>query len=146
MPFKRISLTEYVLKIKRNAKSANIAKLFDSEGLFVNKEVERSEGNMGSNALGSLDIYSDRFERAFEFEGNEEESFEGMAMSPGSPASSLSSVRSRRHEEEVEVEEVSVRKRDEEGGAALLGEVQKKSCLDVAARAKVEKANHDSES
>ena len=33
MPFKRISLTEYVLKIKRNAKSANIAKVFDSEGI-----------------------------------------------------------------------------------------------------------------
>ena len=99
----------------------------NSEGLFVNKEVERSEGNMGSTALDSLDIYSDRFERAFEFEGNEEESFEGMAMSPGSPTSSLSSVRSRRHEEELEEEEVSVRRRDEEGGAALLGEVQKKS-------------------
>ena len=33
MPFKRISLTEYVLPIKRNAKSANIAKVFDSEGI-----------------------------------------------------------------------------------------------------------------
>ena len=97
----------------------------NSEGLFVNKQVERSEGNKGSAALDSLDIYSDRFERAFEFEGNEEESFEGMPMSPGSPTSSLSSVRSRRHEEEEE--EVSVRRRDEEGGAALLGEVQKKS-------------------
>ena len=94
----------------------------NSECLFVNKQEERSEGNKGSTALDSLDIYSDRFERAFEFGGNEEESFEGMAMSPGSPASSLSSVRSRRHEEE---EEVSVRRRDEE--AALRGEVQKKS-------------------
>ena len=94
-----------------------------TEALFVNKN---SESNVGSTALDSLDIYSDRFERAFEFEGNEEESFEGMAMSPGSPTSSLSSVRSRRHEEEEE-EEVSVRRRDEEGGAALLGEVQKKS-------------------
>merc|ERR1719264_2428905 len=38
MPFKRISLTEYVLKIKRNAKSANIAKLFDSEGIYAKWE------------------------------------------------------------------------------------------------------------
>ena len=101
----------------------------NSEGLFVSAQVEvgNSEGKKGSTGLDSLDIYSDRFERAFEFGGaEEEESFEGMPMSPSSPTSSLSSVRSRRHEEEEE-EEVLVRRRDEEGGAALLGEVQKKS-------------------
>ena len=90
-----------------------------TEALFVNKN---SESNVGSTALDSLDIYSDRFERAFEFGGNE--SFEGMAMSPGSPASSLSSVRSRRNEEDEE--EIFVGRRGDEG-AALLREVQKKS-------------------
>ena len=101
-----------------------------SEGLFVRRQVESSEGREGSTALDSLDIYSDRFERAFQFGGNEEESFEGMPMSPGSPTSSLSSVRSRRHEEEEEEEgeeEILVQRRAEEGGAVLLGEVQKKS-------------------
>ena len=83
---------------------------------------KNSESNVGSTALDSLDIYSDRFERAFEFGGNE--SFEGMAMSPGSPASSLSSVRSRRNEEDEE--EIFVGRRGDEGGA-LLREVQKKS-------------------
>ena len=40
-----------------------------SGGLFVKGQGERSEeGSMGSTALDSLDIYSDRFERAFEFE------------------------------------------------------------------------------
>ena len=95
-----------------------------SEGLYQ-VEVANSEG-----AKDRLDIYSDHFERAFQFGGNEEESFEGMPMSPSSPTSSLSSVRSRRHEEEEEdgeEEEVLVRRGDEEGGAALLGEVQKKS-------------------
>ena len=97
-----------------------------SEGLFV--EVASSEGGKESTGLDRLDIYSDHFERAFQFGGNEEESFEGMPMSPSSPTSSLSSVRSRRHEEEEEKEEeVLVRRGDEEGGAALLGEVQKKS-------------------
>jgi len=119
-----------------------------SEGLYQ-VEVANSEG-----AKDRLDIYSDHFERAFQFGGNEEESFEGMPMSPSSPTSSLSSVRSRRHEEEEEEEEeVLVRRGDEEGGAALLGEVQKKSCLDQAVRAKVEvaegkvvdKAKNDSE-
>ena len=98
-----------------------------SGDLYVRKQGERSEeGSRGSTALDSLDIYSDRFERAFEFEGNEEESFEGLPMSPGSPTSSLSSVRSRRQEEEEEKEE-EVRGREGEGGAALMGEVQKKS-------------------
>jgi large subunit ribosomal protein L14e len=33
MPFKRLSLTEYVLPLKRNQKSKNVAKAFDSEGI-----------------------------------------------------------------------------------------------------------------
>ena len=84
----------------------------NSEGLFGG----RCDGKI-STALDSLDIYSDRFEKAFEFEGKEEEDFEGMAMSPGSPTSSLSSVRSKKHEEEI----------IDGGRPALLGEDQKKS-------------------
>ena len=33
IPFKRISLTEYVVPIKRNQSSANVGKVFDSEGI-----------------------------------------------------------------------------------------------------------------
>ena len=84
----------------------------NSEGLFGG----RCDGKI-SSALDSLDIYSDRFEKAFEFEGKEEEDFEGMAMSPGSLTSSLSSVRSKKHEEEIMYG----------GRPALLGEDQKKS-------------------
>jgi len=109
----------------------------NSEGLFGG----RCDGKI-STALDSLDIYSDRFEKAFEFEGKEEEDFEGMAMSPGSLTSSLSSVRSKKHEEEIM----------DGGRPALLGEDQKKSCLEQEARAEVgvggekvfEDAKHDS--
>merc|ERR550534_2540179 len=65
-----------------------------------------------------------------------------MAMSPGSLTSSLSSVRSKKHEEEIM----------DGGRPALLGEDQKKSCLEQEARAEVgggeekvfEYAKHDS--
>ena len=38
MPFKRLSLTEYVLPIKRNASSATVGKAFDSEGILAKWE------------------------------------------------------------------------------------------------------------
>ena len=33
IPFARLSLTEFVIPLKRNQKSSNVAKIFDSEGI-----------------------------------------------------------------------------------------------------------------
>ena len=82
-------------------------------------------GSAMAAAPDSLDIYSERFERAFGFGEH------GMAIPPASPASSISSVRSRgRGEEEQRMVEEGQSVGKEEHRvveAASQGEVQKKS-------------------
>ena len=82
-------------------------------------------GSTMAGAPNSLDIYSDRFERAFGF------GEQGMVISPASPASSISSVRSRgRGEEEqrtVEEKQSVGEEKQRVGEADSQGEVQKKS-------------------
>jgi large subunit ribosomal protein L14e len=50
MPFKRLSLTEYVIPIKRNQKSANVGKVFDAEGIQAKWE----ESSFGKRRLARL--------------------------------------------------------------------------------------------